>query len=477
MKTLIKAFVLLLCFNALLLYVHYQDAGDVFAEKSGQASYDQEIEVTNRADGLYIRHYFKNLPENRLEINWPKESEQRTCHVEDANSCLRLNEETTAFIESDETTQAISYVIPKHTVEGDMEYLQSVFVKLYEASPRATVLHMIDEVHTEGMWITGLQQVGHKTMPLISYTLFSGGGTVEDLYWQRQQKAIQYSSEFLTVYGNEPSENIEKFEGILSKLKTPHMTLVLNERERMIIGNRFSVTEKSQINNILKQFAVNQYYVNYHADQMDPFTAEAVTTLLLGDELELPLGQTSVNQLKSVLTATQMTELSETLEDQYGEPMSAEEMDLLIEEVTGYKTSFFEKNRQSEERDYPFLLEDPKKIIVSGKETLEKHAILKDNRTYYPIKEVMEVLGYEVSWNEQSLYIGSAEKNYRFPTNSHFYVLNEKRFNTQSIPFQQIEEDFYFEKTAMLRIFHLQSEETAEVIKINPINMQEEDVD
>ncbi len=477
MKVLVKAFVLLLCFNGLLLYVHYQDADDVFAGNSGQTSYDQEIEITNRADGLYIRHYFTNLPTDRLEINWPKESVERTCHVEEASSCLRLNEEATAFVEGEETAQAISYVIPKNAVEGDMEYLQSVIVKLYEQNPRATVLHMIDEVHTEGLWVTGLQQVGHKAMPLISYTLYSGAGTVEDLYWQRQQKPIQYSSEFLTVYGNEPSEEVEKFEGVLEKLNTPHMTLILNERERTIVSNRFSVTEKNQINQILKRFAVNQYYVNYQADTIDAFTAEIVTALLLGSEVELPFAESSIEQLKNAVAPLQMVQLTEALEEKYGEPMGAEVMDQLVEEVTGYKTSFFEKNHQSEEKNYPFLLENPKEIIVANKETLEKHAILKEDRTYYPIKEVMEALGYEVSWNEHSLYVGNEESNYRFPVDSHFYVLNEKRFNTQSIPFQRFDEEFYFEKSAMLRIFHLSSDETAEAIKIRPINMREEDVE
>lgn len=476
MKALIKAFVLLLFFNGLLVYVHYQDASDVSAGNWGQTSYDQEIEVTNRADGLYIRHYFTNLPTGRLEINWPKESEQRTCHVEDSGSCLRLNEEATAFVEGEEMTQAISYVIPKNEAVGDMELLQSVFVKLYEASPRATVLHMIDEVHSGGMWITGLQQVGHKTLPLIEYTLYSGSGIVEDLYWQKQRKPIHYSSEHLTVYGNEVTEAFEEFEDVLRQLKAPHMALVLNQRDRSIVKNRFSVTTQDQVNQILKQFAISQYYVNYKAEAVDSFTAEVVTALLLEDEFETLFAQEAIRQLENTLTTSQMERFSEELVKKYGEPMSAEIADELIEEVIGYKTSFFQKNSQSEREIYPLFLENPKEIVVGGSEALEKYAIVQGDRTYYPVKEVMEKIGYDVSWNDQSLYIENVENQYRFPMDAHFYVFNDRRFNTQSIPFQRIEEDFYFEKATMLRIFRLKIEETAEKIIVKPIDLQEEDV-
>lgn len=476
LKALIKAFVLLLFFNGLLVYMHYQDANDASAGNPGQTSYDQEIEVTNRSDGLYIRHYFTNLPTGRLEINWPKESEQRTCHVEDSSSCLRLNEEMTAFIEGEETAQAISYVIPKNEVAGDMELLQSVFVKLYEVSPRATVLHMIDEVHSEGMWITGLRQVGHKILPLIEYTLYSGSGIVEDLYWQKQQKPIHYSSEQLTVYGNEVTEDFEQFEDVLRQLKAPHMALVLNQRDRSIVKNRFSVTAQDQVNQILKQFAISQYYVNYKAEAVDSFTAEVVTALLLENDFKKLFAQEAIRQLENTLTTSQMKQLAEELVKKYGEPMSAEIVDELIEKVIGYKTSFSQKNSQSEQKIYPLFLENPKGIIVGESEKLKKHAIVKSDRTYYPVKEIMEEIGYDVSWNDRSLYIENMENQYRFPVDAHFYVFNDRRFNTQSIPFQRIEEDFYFEKAALLRIFRLKIEETAEKIIIKPIDMQEKDV-
>lgn len=475
MEALIKAFVLLIFFNGLLIYMHYQDANDVSAGSSAQITYDQEIEVTNRADGLYIRHFFTNLPSERLEINWPKESEQRTCHVEDSNSCTRLNEETTAFTESEETTQAISYVIPKKGAVGDAELLQSVFVNLYGMTPNATVLHMIDEEHSEGMWITGLQQVGYKKLPRTEYMLFSGSGQVEDLYWQKHQKPIQYSSDYLTVYGNDSTDGIEQFEDALQLLNAPHMAIVLNDRDQAIVKNRVAVSTKDKMNEVFHQIAASQYYVNYQAETVDPFTAKVVTALLLEGEYKETIAQNAMGELENTLTTSQMAELSDQLIKKYGEPMSAEIVDELIKEITGYQTSFFQKNAQTEKEIYPLLLEDTRELIVAEK-ALEKHAIVKGDRTYFPIENMMKEIGYDVSSNEQSLYIQNADNQYRFPLNAHFYVFNDRRFNIQSMPFQRIEGEFYFEKSAMLRIFRLLLEETTEEVMIKSIDMPKEGV-
>lgn len=456
--------------------MHYQDASDVAAGNMDEFAYDQEIEVTYRSDELYVRHHFTNLPPNRLEINWPKESVQRTCYIEDSDSCSRLNEEATAFGDGEQTAQSISYVIPKSVTTEDTELLQSVLVKLHEANPRATVLHMIDEVNSDGMWITGLQQIGHKKMALVDYTLYSGTGAIEDLYWQSQQQPIAYSSEYFTVYGQETAEGFDQYEDLLARLKAPHMALILTNENESVVKNRLLITEPSELAQIFKQLAVNQYYMNYQAESVDPFAAEVITALLLGNDFESTLATNAIGQIEKATTSIQMERIVEAFEKSYGEPMNAEIADELIGKVIGNQTSFFSKNSESRQGVYPFLLENPKEIVVSHQAPLKKHAFIKGNRTYFPIDEVMEAIGYNVYWNEQSLYIENDENKYRFPINRYFYVFNEKRYNTQSILLDRIEEDFYFEQAAMLRVFRLNYEETSNAINIMPIGQREKEV-
>lgn len=451
-----------------MFFVHYKDSGIVRAKNESSSSYNQEIEVVHRENELLIRHHFTNLSSKRLEINWPKASEHRTCHVADAESCSRLNEETTAFVEGDATAQSISYVIPKEEVVSEEVFWQSVFAEIHKATPEATVLHVIDEVNADGMWVTGLPQVGNQTLNLVNYTLFSGRGPVADLYWQKQQLP-SHSNEYVTVYGADTTEFIEPFEELFIRLKAHHAVIVLGKQDQNIASNRFMVTDRTKLNDALQQFMVKQFYMNTEASSIDQFTAEVMTGLLLGDAgAVLSLAPNAVNELKESLTTDQITQFVEMFESAE-ELERAEDVDKLIEEITGYKTSFFTKNSQLEEGLYPFLLENPKKIVVLDDITLESHALVQDEQNYYPIRQVMEALAYTTTVTDSSLYIENKERQYRFPLKEHFYVLNERRVNTQSTPVKQVNADFYVEEATMLRIFQLTIEAREQEIRLTPV--------
>lgn len=458
-------------FNGLLFFVHYKDSSATIIKNRETTSYHQEIEIVHRANELFIRHHFTDLPPKRLEINWPSASEDRTCHAEDSDSCLRLNEDATAFVEGEETSQSISYRIPK-SGDNAPSFWQSIFAKIHEATPQGTVLHIADEVHEDGMWITGLPQVGNQTLNLVNYTLFSGTGPVADLYWQQQRMASE-QSDYVTVYGDQSPEIVEQLDELFSRFKAPHIDIVLNEEDRNIASSRFVITNPMQLNHALQQFAVQQFYTDYADVSVDRFTAEVITALILGDEFDLGLASQAVSQLTDSLGENQVAQFAARFKDKtvdLGEAETiAEVADDLIEEITRYQTAFFTRNSQLEEGFFSFLLESPKKLIVANGNPLEKHTMKKDNKTYYPIKEIMEELAYDVSLNDHSLYIESVEKDYRFPFDSHFYVYNDRRFNTKTISFERINGDVYFEEAAMLRIFQMNIEVSEDEIRLTPI--------
>lgn len=454
--------------NALLFFIHYRDSSIITDKKEQKNSYHQEIEVIHRANELLVRHHFTNLSTNRLEIRWPKISEDRTCHVEDRTSCMRLNEEATAFIEGEETAQSISYTIPKEVTATEQIFLQSVFAEIHQAEPKATVLHLIDEVESDGLWVTGLQQVGNQTLNLVNYTLFSGDGPVSDLYWQSQQPTHQ-SNEYVTVYGADSLAGVEEYERLFQTLAFSHTAIVINEQAKSTDSSRFIVTKSSELHKMLQQFAMNQFNLQYADGNIDHFTSEVLTALLLEEEnVDLSLASTAVKELQDSLTAAQITQfVTKVTEAEKIE--SAKMIDEIMEEVSGYKTSFFSTNSQLEEGYYPFLLENPKKIVVSNGDSLHNHAIVKDNRTYYPITEIMEAFGYDVTVRNKSLYVESVDQSYRFPLESHFYVFNNRRFNTQEIVVKQMNGLLYVEEATMLRIFQINMASTNDKINLMPI--------
>ena len=91
---------------------------------------------------------------------------------------------------------------------------------------------------------------------------------------------------------------------------------------------------------------------------------------------------------------------------------------------------------------------------------------MKDGKTLYPAKNILDLAGYTVTSNERSIYIENDIRKFRFPKKELFYVYNEQKYNVVTMPFEILEDDFYFEESWFKRLFLLRIEKTADTIDI-----------
>ncbi len=470
---MLRAFVLLLLTNGLLVFMHYNEAKSVMAGGSNEGEYAQEIEVMHRTDGLYVRHHFKHLPNARFEIIWPEESTKRACYVNETDACTRLNDEATAFVEGEANNQSISYVIPQSISTQENMFFKDVFATLHNAEVSSTLMHITDEMNLGGFWVNGLERVGEKKMALVDYALYRGSGAVTDLYWQQMEKPLLYTSDRLSVYGPEGVYTDEQFQGMthaLDAVETLHATVVMNSKIGGIDGNRFTITNAPTIQGIVEKVVIEGLHNQYHLPQNEKWTTELIASLLSGEALGSELARSGYTQLREQLTAEQLAQMTTTIRGEVAEELDADYLTERFIETTGFGTSFFKKNRSATDALYPFVLEDMRGIYVSGDKKLEKSVVLQDDERFYPAVEMFTELGFDVTWNEQSLYIANSERSYRFPLKEKFYIFNERRFDLLSLPFKRIGEEFYFEEKILVRIFHTEINKLDNRIDINLIS-------
>lgn len=460
---------LLLVVNGLLLYMHYKEAGNATLPDGIQPAYSQEIEVVNRSDALYVRHHFIDLPDVRHEIIWPKASTERACHEDEEGSCSRLNEEATAFVEGEAGRQAITYVIPKDEPMRQTAFFTDVFATVDASVPEATMFHMTDEMKLGGLWVNGLELVGSQRMDLIDYSLFRGEGALTDLYWQEKELPLAYQGDRLAVFGQAvDTEELKEMDAALSEAGIPSSTLVVRDAEKPIFAKRFAVLRPEEIGMAGDTLLVNGLSSQYSLSSEEPMLGEVITSLVSGRAVGTEKSREMYEVLSNHLKENERIKLIESLKSFEGKSIDASILDDILEEVTGFATSFFKKN-ENNTQFYPLLLEDPRKVYVSGEENSEIAVILKDGKLYYPITSIMRQLGYDVSSNEQSLYIENEARKFRFPMKESFYVYNERRYNVNSVPFVRIEDEFYFEEAAFIRIFLVSIEKTGERLDVSPI--------
>ncbi|WP_438316847.1 hypothetical protein [Sporosarcina sp. FA9] len=469
MKFIARTVVLLLVVNGLLLYMHFSQSGRASGEDINERTYSQEIEVTNRLDALYIRHHFRGLTDGRYEIVWPEVSTDRSCYGIIETDCSRLDEKMTALIEGEVDQQSISYVIPKSEPMGSAYLFKMPFVELHGVGVRSTILHLTDETGIGGFWVNGLEQKGHKSLELIDYSLFRGSGKISDLYWQNNVLPLEYAGEHLTVYGAVANlEALEEAEDALKSVDADYSIVVIDKEKSAINSKRFFVTDLVNADRIADRFIVNSMYTRFAIPNGQYIIAESVASSLIGTGIGSKKSQSLYDELTNVLSPNEMELFVQKLRAKTGESVDAEILDELIVQVTGLGTSFFNKNNNDETHIHPFLFEDARAVLISGKSAPGVKVILKDGKTLYPIEKILGQTGYEIRKTDRSIYIENEARKFRFPLKEPFYVYNERKFDLVSIPFDVIDDQLYFEESWFIRLFLFDIEKKSETINLVP---------
>lgn len=466
MKITLRFVGLLIIMNIVLLYLHYSQLADASGTPEKESRYIQEIEVINRTDALFVRHHFRNLDGGRHEIIFPAESRSRACFLETDSSCARINENVTAILEGAESRQSISYEIPKTEKIGSRKLFREPFASIRNAKPDSTILHVTDEIGMGGMWINGLELVGSKKMDSVDYTLFKGNGKVSDLYWQQKALPLTYQRERLTIFGDPiDEETADHLHSALLKLNAQHIAIVIDPQGKPLQTSRFLLTqlEATELSDVILERGVRSQYA---IPDREPLVAGLVASIVIDVPSGTKEAKAVFELLKSSLTATQYGQLKARLIEMQGDFLDAAELDKLIGEVSGWKTSFVQRNTI---QPYPFLLEDSRIVTMNGEVQDDIHPLIMDKRTMYPAEKVLTKNGYSVSANESSMYIENEKEKFRFSLRDSFYVLNEKRYELREKPFAFIDNKYYFEEDALRRLFHLSIQKNEDTIMIKSL--------
>lgn len=458
--------------------MHYNEAGNATAEGGSQPTFQQEIEVMNRSDGLHIRHHFNNLSAKRQEIFWPDKSVNRACHIESGTACSRLDEDLTAFIEGEEQKQSISYTIPRNEAMNKAYLFKDVFAGLHQSKASSTYFHLTDEIGIGGQWINGLKLIGHEEMGLIDYSFYKGQGEVTDLYWHNEKLPLLFNGDKLSVFGLDTDLNSEEYKSadkVFQELEMPHYTLLLNSGNEPVSSSRFIVRNLAEDDIITDTILVNQIHKQFQVEPSDHLTAEFIASLLSEKAVGSNHTADVYEEILGALSASEFESFTEIVTTNKDDAINSTFLDGVIEEVTGFQTSFFKNNDNVNNPLHPFLFEEPRTVYINGEENPSIKILLKNGKTLYPGVQIMRELGFEMLQNDRSLYLEKGSVKYRFPLQENFYVFNERRYNVMAIPFERIAGEFYFEEVSLIRIFLLDIQKSAEKVDIAPISINVEE--
>jgi len=456
------------------LFFQYHAYSSDLETGDGEFHYSQEIEIVYRENSLDIRQHFKSLPNQKVEIKWPENAVNPSCFIDNEKSCDRLSKEVSYFNKGETKSQSVSYIIPIKGGLKDKMLIQNVFATLTNGESSYSVVHISADSKIVGQWITGLPLVGQQKLSLVNYTMFSGYGTVRDIYWQTGNLKAQEQTPVLSIYSS----------GAISKdfLKSLENFKFLNDQHIAIIQEKNPVKEHDDRLLFLPELteqAVEQEVIlsqiksQYKFKDSPTWLPEVVASYLVKDTIGSDKAKKIVKTLKEYMTTTQDAAWQEALNKLGEEPISPASMDDLLSEVLNAKTSYFKLNSAQEKGTYPLLFEDERSVYVNDVLKEDVHVILYEGQVLYNADKLLPYLGYTAGEGKNGYYINSDNRTFRFPKEPGFYVFNQRRYSTISEPIIKIANNYYVEEAWLQRLFLVELQKSDGRINIKMLTQEQ----
>ena len=445
--------VLALIITGVIFFQYHAYSSDL-ETGNGEFLYSQEIEIFYRENSLDIRQHFKNLPNQKVKIKWPENAINLSCFMETEKSCDRLSDEASYFAKGEIKSQSVSYIIPIEGGLKDKMLIQNVLATLLNGEATYSIVHISTDSKIAGQWITGLPLIGQQQLALVNYTMFSGNGTIRDIYWQSANLKVQEQSPVLSIYapGAIAKDFLKSLEN-LQFLNDQHIAIIQEKNPMKEHDDRLLFLPTLTAQAVEQEVVLSQIKSQYKFDNSPEWLPEVVASYLVKDTIGSEKTKEIVATLKEYMTTDQEAAWQEAMNKLGEEPITPASMDDLLTAVLGAKTSYFKLNTEQKNGTYPLFFEDDRDIYVN--DTLKKDVqfIHYEGQSLYTADTLLPYLGYSATEGENGYYVKSENRSFRFPKEPGFYVFNQRRYSTISEPIIKIAGHYYVEEAWLQRLF------------------------
>ena len=445
--------VLALIITGIIFFQYHAYSSDL-ETGNGEFLYSQEIEIFYRENSLDIRQHFKNLPNQKVKIKWPENAINLSCFMETEKSCDRLSDEASYFAKGEIKSQSVSYIIPIEGGLKDKMLIQNVLATLLNGEATYSIVHISTDSKFAGQWITGLPLIGQQQLALVNYTMFSGNGTIRDIYWQSANLKVQEQSSVLSIYapGAISKDFLKSLEN-LQFLNDQHIAIIQEKNPMKEHDDRLLFLPTLTAQAVEQEVVLSQIKSQYKFDNSPEWLPEVVASYLVKDMIGSEKTKEIVATLKEYMTVDQDAAWQEAMNKLGEEPISPASMDDLLSTVLGAKTSYFKLNTEQKNGTYPLYFEDERDIYVNDTLKRDVQFIRYEGQSLYTADTLLPYLGYSATEGENGYYVKSDNRTFRFPKEPGFYVFNQRRYPTISEPIIKIADHYYVEEAWLQRLF------------------------
>ncbi|HYK74669.1 MAG TPA: hypothetical protein VEV44_16360 [Pseudoneobacillus sp.] len=424
------------------------------SSKSAVSSANQKIQIVSSSNNININQTFSGLnPKKEYKIMVPNLISDWTCETKSGESCKSNDQNPTTFQPEDGVIKIV-YSIPINR-DDLFTILSNWKMKLYGVSIQHSSIAIAESYHRKGTWIAGLPFKAYKELDLIDFFSFEGDGDFETLYFQKKPFIFHYQEIFYGYYSNGQENkklNLSKY----SQLKKKNFTVIVSSdfltyenKDMLIVKNTQPITD-------IDHSLVTQFF-KYKLENETDWLVSLFTSFSFNNKSPIKKTNEILNELNRELSSS---ELQEFYQKVAGSPstLGVKELDQILGEVKGLKTSFFQKNIEANSNVPLYFMETK---LVNFKEEKEKKAelIYMDSKRLYPIETMLSIIGYKISQVDDKLNLNKKSFYYQFDLNHNLFLFNGHDYGLLESPIVEVNHHYYMDQNWLQTLFKISIKE------------------
>ncbi|WAA13707.1 hypothetical protein [Fervidibacillus halotolerans] len=455
-RNLFSIFIIALLLTTVLLIWQWNDYQMKAKKGNGTepiASATQQIEITHSKGKLTIVQRIENLEMGNYHLRYP-DGENFICE----SGGKRIDCSKEMMVEENE----IQFTYEIH-MNPDYHFfmLDDGFVKLENVSVDHTEVHMSEMMDLDSIWIAGADMKTDQKMEFVHYYLFEKEGEGFSLYWQRDP-LTKTQQDGYTVYGNRDFQwgknLVQKFFNDNQNRIIPN--IVFTDIDAIYSSKDLLVVPETIDENKLQRLWINEYFSEgiFQSEKENEWLAEVLTGLFF----QIPINGKAEEMYEQLVANLNEEEINRFFEKiNTVETSGVKGLDERLSEVKQWKTDFFTLNKNQSNPLEPLYFYMEKPIFVGEEQLIDKKVYVVRSTHYYPVKEIVQSLGYTYEpLSDHEILVSNKKDVFRFYDGKNIFILNEEQYGLYGDhleePLTKIHGEWYIQEDLLIRLFSVQ---------------------
>ncbi|MCR2820835.1 stalk domain-containing protein [Lederbergia panacisoli] len=462
MKRIISFFIILICLVGALLFYQWEGYSSQTDEKI--KNIQQTIKLKTSKDRLQIEQSIKGLEVKLYKIKVPKEAidikcisnKEQECTIQSSNQVM-LKHETVTF----------TYELPiVHNVKSLL--LQNYSVQVQDIVIDKTKVQLSDYAWRNGNWISTSETTNVRKMDLVDYYVMEDKASEPVLYWQQEQLHLTELDKKLAIYSNKKLHN----DLYINKKQLPvngkKLHLLLTDLHEEIETDSFLIlSTKRQPQEIIEKYALAYIQSAYDFPGNEKWITALISSFILNKPIGDSKSRTLYKEMNEKLSKEQLVQWRDKILTSRPK-ISHKQLDKWLEEVTGYRTSFFTDNASNDKKLAALVFFDSRDLIVKESKIENVKIIIENGHALIEVVPLLKALQYDVNISDNEIL--KAEKGaikYRFYIDKRIFELNQQRYGMTHAPVVSIEKQPFIQMNLLNTLLNVQVSEKENKIEIN----------